>query len=310
MKARWSEQDVPAQHGRVAVVTGATGGIGFAVARGLARAGAALVLGVRDERRGEEAAAAIRAAAPGAVVTVGRLDLADLAAVRRFAAQVRGEHPGPDLLVNCAAVMAVPHQISADGFELQFATDHLGHFALTGLLIAQMLHRDGARVVTVSSINHRAGHIDFDDLQGRARYRAWGAYGQSKLANLLFTFELDRRLRVAGAHVSSVGAHPGYANTRLQAGIGNRVVRGVMLAGNRILAQTADAGALPVLYAATAAGVPGGAYVGPDGPFELRGGPEPVTASAAARDPALAARLWTVSEELTGVAFPPLGRPV
>ena len=306
MRARWSALDVPSQRGRVAVVTGGTGGIGSAVARGLARAGATVVLGVRDEARGAAAAGGIRAAAPGSTVIVARLDLASLSSIREFATRLRGEVEGPDVLVNCAGVMAVPHQVTADGFEMQFGVNHLGHFALTGLLIGGMLARPGARVVTVSSINHRAGRIDFDDLQGQARYRAWAAYGQSKLANLLFAFALDRRLRATGACVASLGAHPGYSNTGLQSHIGNPVVRRFFLASNRVVAQPAGAGALPVLYAATAAGMKGGAYVGPDGFFEVRGAPGPAKASAASHDAVVARRLWEVSEQLTGVIYPSL----
>ena len=307
MRTHWTEQDVPDQTGRVAVLTGATGGIGFAVARGLALAGATLVLGVRDLGLGAAAAEVIRAAAPLAQVSVVYLDLASLSAVRSFAARVRGEHDGLDLLVDCAAIMAVRHGVSADGFELQLATNHLGHFALTGLLIDRLLARPGGRVVSVSSINHRTGRIRFDDLQSRRKYGAWSAYGQSKLANLLFAFELDRRLRAAGAPVESVAAHPGYSRPGLQAGIGKPAVRRFFLAANRVFAQAAGQGALPVLYAATAAGVPGGAYVGPDGLFELRGGPGRAQAAGTARDQALAERLWSVSEELTGVTFPPFG---
>ena len=306
MKPRWSARDVPSQSGRVAVVTGGTSGIGRVVALELARAGATVVLGVRDEARGAAAAGDVRAAAPGSCVIVADLDLASLTSVRRFAARMRGEIDGPDLLINCAGVMAVPHQVSADGFEMQLGVNHLGHFALTGLLIERMVGRAGARVVTVSSINHRAASIDFDDLQGQGAYKAWKAYGQSKLANLLFAFELDRRLRAAHAAAASLGAHPGYSDTCLQSHIGNAVVRRAFMTSNRLFAQAAAAGALPVLYAATAPGVPGAAYVGPDGLFEVRGAPAPATASAAARDPLLARRLWEVSEELTGVVYPGL----
>ncbi len=306
MKAGWTTADIPAQRARVAVVSGATGGIGLAVARELARAGATVVLAARDEVRGAAAVAAIRAAVPAADVAVARLDLASLAAVRAFAARFAGEHEGPDILVNCAGVMAVKHAVTQDGFEMQLGTNHLGHFALTGLLIGGMLGRADARVVTVSSLNHRRGRIDFDDLQAQASYDPWKAYGQAKLANLLFAFELDRRLRAAHASVASLGAHPGYSDTALQSRIGNPVVRRFFTTLNRVLAQSADAGALPELYAATAPGVPGGTYIGPDGRGEVRGQPAVAFASGAARDPGLAARLWTVSEELTGVVYPPL----
>ena len=306
MRAGWTTADIPAQSGRVAVVTGATGGIGFATALELARAGATVILAVRDKARAAAAASAIRAAAPGADVAIAHLDLASLASVGEFASGFAGRHEGPDILVSCAGVMAVTRAVTQDGFEMQLGANHLGHFALTGLLIGGMLGRADARVVTVSSLNHRRGRIDFDDLQAQRSYDPWKAYGQSKLANLLFAFELDRKLRAAHASVASLGAHPGYSNTALQSRIGNPVVRRFFMTLNRVLAQSAAAGALPVLYAATAPGVPGGTYVGPDGRGEVRGHPAVAFAGAAARDPGLAARLWTVSEELTGVVYPRL----
>jgi len=194
--------------------------------------------------------------------------------------------------------------LTADGFELQFGTNHLGHFALTGLLIEAMGGRDGARVVTVSSGAHRTGRIDFDDLKGERNYRRWRAYGQSKLANLLFTFELDRRLRAAGSVIRSVAAHPGYSATNLQFAAAPAPDRLLMAVTNRLFAQSAEMGALPTLYAATYPGLEGGTYIGPDGFFEARGHPKPVGASAAAHDEEVARKLWDVSEELTGVRFP------
>lgn len=319
--APWTTADIPDLSGRRAVVTGATSGLGLATARELARAGADVVLAVRDLARGTEIVGMLRheltsgaaARVPGEL-EARALDLADLASVRAFAAGWDGPL---DVLVNNAGVMAIPRRVSADGFELQLATNHLGPFALTGLLLpalragATPSHR--ARVVTVSSTVHRAGRIDFADLQGERRYRRWDAYAQSKLANLLFTFELARRLEAAGMPVGAYAAHPGYAATNLQ-GVGPRMAGSRILAavsgaamslGNRIFAQSAAMGALPQLYAATAPGLPSGAYVGPDGIAEQRGHPRLVGTAPAARDELVAARLWSVSEDLTGVRFLP-----
>jgi NAD(P)-dependent dehydrogenase (short-subunit alcohol dehydrogenase family) len=302
--ARWTAADIADQHGRVAVVTGANSGLGLSTARELARAGAQGVLACRNIARGEEAASAIRAAAPEADVAVAELDLAALASVRAFAERMRAEHDAIDLLVNNAGLMAPPRRETADGFELQIGTNHLGHFALTGLLIEAMAGRDDARVVTLSSGAHRVGRIRFDDLHGRRRYFRWTAYGQSKLANLLFALELDRRLRAADWTVSSMAAHPGYAATNLQTAAPPLFDRIVGTALNHVIAQSADMGALPTLYAATFPGLPGGSYIGPDGVAEQRGYPRPVGMSSAARDEGTARRLWKVSEELTGVRFP------
>jgi NAD(P)-dependent dehydrogenase (short-subunit alcohol dehydrogenase family) len=230
---------------------------------------------------------------------VRALDLADLGSVRAFAAELEGPI---DVLVNNAGVMALPERRTKDGFEMQLGTNHLGHFALTGLL----LDRIGDRVVTLSSQMHRVGKINFDDLQSERKYSAWPAYGQSKLANLIFAFELDRRLRAAGSDVRSVAAHPGYAATNLQTTgpemSGSRI--GVLLnrLNNVVLAQSAEKGALPTLYAATQ-DIPSGAYVGPDGPFESRGHPHLVSGNGRSRDPETARRLWAESERLTGVTF-------
>ncbi len=304
---KWTAEDIPDQTGRRAVVTGANSGLGLAVARELARAGAHVVLACRDPRRGGEALAAIRAELPASAVELRSLDLADLASVRAFADA--GLDPGAplDLLINNAGVMAIPRRLSADGFELQLATNHLGHFALTGQLLERLLAAPAARVVTVSSLLHRTGAIDFDDLQAEHGYRPFRAYGQSKLANLLFCFELDRRARAAGLELMSVAAHPGYAATRLQANGPRRLLaRLVLPAASLLLAQSGAAGALPTLCAACAPELPSGAYLGPDGPGERRGYPRLVVPSAAALDPAIAARLWQVSEELTGVSYPRL----
>jgi NAD(P)-dependent dehydrogenase (short-subunit alcohol dehydrogenase family) len=304
MTTKWTAAEIPSQKGRVAIVTGANSGIGLVAARELARAGAAVVLACRDTEKGSAAAREITAQAPDATVTVSALDLAGLASVRAFAERFNAEHDSLDLLINNAGVMAPPRRTTADGFELQFGTNHLGHFALTALLIDKLQGRDDARVVTVSSGAHRFGRMDFDDLQSERKYRRWGAYGQSKLSNLLFMFELDRRLRASGSTVRSVAAHPGYAATHLQSAAAPQPDRFLMALANPIFAQSADMGALPTLYAATYPGLEGGTYIGPGGFAEQRGYPKPVEPTAAARDEEDAARLWDVSEELTGVTFP------
>jgi NAD(P)-dependent dehydrogenase (short-subunit alcohol dehydrogenase family) len=306
---RWTADDLPDLSGRRAIVTGANSGLGFHTARELAGHGAEVTLAVRTPDKGAEAAERIRAAAPGARVEVASLDLADLASVRGFASTWTAAHPeGLDLLVNNAGIMAIPRRLTADGFEMQFGTNHLGHFALTGLLLPALVARPRSRVVTVSSGAHRMGRMDFDDLMGERRYSPWRAYGQSKLANLLFTAELQRRIDANGLRMLAVAAHPGYASTNLQ-GVGPRMSGRAWLAGpmdlaNRILAQPAEMGALPTLFAATVPGLPGGCYVGPDGFLEQRGHPRLVGRSAAARNRADARRLWAASEELTGVRYP------
>ena len=294
MATSWTAADVPDQTGRTVVVTGATSGLGRVTARELAAHGARVVLAVRDTDRGAAAAAGM----PGDV-DVRQLDLADLASVRDFAA---GLDRDVDVLVNNAGIMHVPQGRTADGFELQVGTNHLGHFALTNLLLPRI--RD--RVVTLSSGLHRSGRIDLDDLTWQhRRYDRDKAYSQSKLANLLFALELQRRLMLAGSAVRSLAAHPGYAATNLQSHSGHRVRHALMQLANRVVAQSDEDGALPTLFAATQ-DLPGGSYVGPDGFQELRGSPTLVGRSSAATDLAVAARLWTLSEELTGVRFPDL----
>jgi NAD(P)-dependent dehydrogenase (short-subunit alcohol dehydrogenase family) len=294
----WRAADIPSQDGRVAVVTGATSGIGRHTARGLADAGAEVVLAVRDTDRGERVRAEIGAA------EVVRLDLADQASVREAAEEVRARRPRIDVLVNNAGVMALPRRVTADGFELQMATNHFGPFAFTGLLIEALA---GARVVTVSSGAHRGGRIAFADLQGERGYHRWRMYSQTKLANLLFMFELGRRAAAAGLDLTSVAAHPGLARTNLQAVgprmDGSRLREAIIVGGTRLLGQSDAQGALPSLYAATVPDLPSGTYVGPDGLFEGRGHPKLVSASRAAHDEAAARRLWELSEELTGVSY-------
>jgi len=290
--AKWTAQDLPRLDGRTFVVTGANSGIGFAAARELGRVGARVVLAVRDVAKGEAAAASI----PGET-EVRRLDLADLESVHAFADGWEGDL---DVLIDNAGVMAVPEQRTKDGFEMQIGTNHLGHFALTNLLLPHV--RD--RVTVVASAAHRMGAIRLDDLNWeRGSYHRWRAYGQSKLANLLFMSELQRRLDAAASDVRVTGAHPGYAATNLQHRTENIVQNTIMAAVNRVWAQSEEMGALPTLYAATA-DLPGDTYVGPDSLGEQRGHPKVVGRSGAARDEETAQRLWELSEELTGVAFP------
>jgi NAD(P)-dependent dehydrogenase (short-subunit alcohol dehydrogenase family) len=288
---KWTAGDMPPQGGRTFVVTGANSGIGLVAARELARAGGRVVLAVRDAARGEQAAATC-----GGAVEVRPLDLADLASVRAFAG---GWDEPLDVLVNNAGVMATPKRRTKDGFELQIGTNHLGHFALTNLLLPHVTER----VVILASGAHRAGSIRLDDLNWeRGRYQRWLAYGQSKLANLLFMLELQRRLAAAGSDVRAIAAHPGWAATKLQQHTESRLQDGLMAIGNRLWAQSDEMGALPTLYAATQ-DIPGGSYVGPDGFAEQRGHPCLVGRSKAASDEETARRLWTLSEELTGTSF-------
>src|SRR3954464_329378 len=292
MGTKWTAADIPDQTGRVAVVTGANSGLGLVTARELARVGAHVVMACRDPKRGEEALATVRAAAPDADVVLRQLDLASLASVQKFAESL--DYDKIDVLVNNAGIMAPPRRETEDGFEAQFGTNHLGHYALTGRLFEKLT----GRVVTVSSGLHRIGRINFDDLQSTRRYRKWGAYGQSKLANLLFAFELDRR----STTVRGYAAHPGYAATNLQAttakAAGGRILGWGIELANRVMAQPMEMGALPSLYAATKADLPGGSFIGPDGLFEQRGNPKIVHAVKAAYDEDAARRLWEVSTKL------------
>jgi NAD(P)-dependent dehydrogenase (short-subunit alcohol dehydrogenase family) len=297
MTTSWSTNDIPDMAGKTVIITGANSGIGRGAALALAAKHARVVLAVRDTDKGQTAAATMTGNPE-----VRQLDLASLASVREFAAGWQGDI---DLLINNAGVMIPPLSRTAEGFELQFGTNHLGHFALTNLLLEHVKDR----VVTVSSGAHRFGKIDFDDLNWeRKPYRAWRAYGQSKLANLLFTSELQRRLIDAGSEVLATAAHPGYASTNLQSHSGNRLQELFMKqVGNRLIAQDEDGGALPTLYAAVA-DIPGNSFAGPGGFMEQRGAPKLVGRSGVALDGVVARRLWDVSEELTGVRFP-LGVP-
>ena len=308
----WTADNLPDLSGRNIIVTGGNSGIGYEAALQFARRRAHVVLACRNLDKARDAANQIAAAAPGATVDVMHLDLSSLASVRAFADQFRARNIPLHVLVNNAGVMAIPYRLTADGFEMQFGTNHLGHFALTGLLLDALLAANGARVVNVASGAHRMGRIRFDDLNWKNGYRKWFAYGQSKLANLLFTFELQRKADAAGAKLLSVACHPGYAATNLQAAgpkmSGAAFVETLMGYSNRIFAQSAAMGALPTLYAATAPEARGGDYIGPDGFTEMTGYPKKCGYSAAAGDKAVAARLWEVSEQLTGVRYTALSK--
>lgn len=299
----WTVADIPAQSGRTAIVTGANSGIGFETAAVLAQHGADTVLACRDTDRGEDAAARIRQAAPGASVRVVRLDLASLAAIRAAAGQFLAACPRIDLLINNAGLMWPAYGKTADGFELQFGTNHLGHFALTGLLLEAMLPVPGSRVVTVSSTGHRAGRIDFADLQSERHYRRMAAYAQSKLANLMFTYELQRRLAAAGAPTAALAAHPGVAFTELTRHLPG-VLQSAYPAVGGLFTQSAAMGALPTLRAATDPAAAGGEYYGPGGLAQAKGYPVRVSSTARSRDQAAQGRLWAESERLTGVTYP------
>lgn len=308
----WTAQDVPDLSGKTAVVTGGNSGIGYEACLVLAGKGAHVVLACRDLDKASAAVAAIRARHPSASLAAMPLDLASLASIRRFAADLAVAHPVLDVLCNNAGVMAIPYRATADGFEMQLGTNHLGHFALTGLLLPSVLAAPQGRVVNVSSTAHKAGRMKFDDLQGQRSYSKWPAYAQSKLANLLFTYELQRKLEAAGQRAISVACHPGYAATNLQAAgprmEGSALMESIMALGNRLLSQSAAMGALPTLFAATDPSVRGADYVGPDGFFENTGHPHKTTSNARSHDRDAAAKLWAISEELTGVRYEALQR--
>ncbi|MFE0451464.1 oxidoreductase [Streptomyces sp. NPDC058914] len=302
--SHWSTRDIPGQDGRTAVVTGANSGLGYVTARELARKGARVVLACRSEARGREALERLAREVPDGDVALRLLDLGDLASVRAFAAGLPCERL--DLLVNNAGVMALPYGTTADGFETQFGVNHLGHFALTGLLLPALLTTPGARVVTVSSMAHLLGNIDLRDLNSERKYRRWIAYGRSKTANLLFTHELARRLAAAGSGLTAVAAHPGYAATNLQTAgpraEGRRGAERFMEIGNRVFAQPAEAGALPALYAATAPDVTPDSFTGPSRAM-WRGAPAPSWRAPWTLDDRAGELLWAESERLTGVTY-------
>ena len=302
--SRWTAQDIPDQTGRTVLVTGANSGLGLRSAEALAAKGARVLMGCRNADKAAVALDLVAEAATGPAPEVVPLDLADLESVRKAAADVGGRTERLDVLMNNAGVMATPYQQTPDGFELQLGTNHLGHFALTGLLLPLLRAAEAPRVVNTSSQAHRMGRMRWDDLQWTRRYDRWQAYGQSKLANLLFTFELTRR---AGAALTVAAGHPGWAATHLQAAgpemSGRKATARLMDLANAVFAQSDAMGALPQLYAATMPDVRSGDYFGPDGLFERAGHPKRVGTTKAARDQAMATRLWEESERLTGVAI-------
>ncbi|MGA2527823.1 MAG: oxidoreductase [Acidimicrobiales bacterium] len=291
------------QTGRSFVVTGANSGLGFATARQLAANGARVLLSARSDEKGSQALRRLNSELPGALVEYRLLDLADLDSVRQFAAAIIASGMAVDVLVNNAGVMFPPRMLTRQGNESQFATNHLGHFALTGLLLDTIREARDGRVVTVSSLEHKGGSIHFGDLKGERSYSPRAFYQQSKFANVLFALELDRRLRASGIPVRSVLAHPGWSSTNLQTSGPTGMMRQLMRVGNRVLAQSAEMGALSQLYAAVDPAAESGAFYGPGGLGELRGYPKQVQPVASAKNAETARRLWQLSEELTGVVF-------
>lgn len=306
-KTGWTADQIPDLSGRTLIVTGGNSGLGYETTRELARHGARVVLACRSLEKAGTAIAGLRAENPRANVEAMALDLASLASVRSFASAFLGKHEGLHGLVNNAGVMALPRRETVDGFEMQLGTNHFGHFALTGLLLEPLLATPGSRVVNLSSTMHKTGRMRWDDLQGERSYGKWTAYGQSKLANLLFSYELQRRLDAKRAGTISVACHPGYAATNLQFAGPRMQGSSLLEAGaglmNRLFAQSAAMGALPSLYAATASGVRGGEYFGPGGFAEMWGPPKKVGSSGRSHDAGDAAKLWEVSEDATGVRF-------
>ncbi|MFL6089319.1 MAG: oxidoreductase [Aeromicrobium sp.] len=293
MSKGWTAADLADQSGKTIIVTGANSGLGLVTATELARVGAHVILACRNTEAGEKAAAGM-----SGDVEVRALDLADLDSVRAFASNI--DLP-VDVLINNAGVMATPQKKTAQGFELQFGTNHLGHFALAGLLIDRLQEAESPRVTVLASIAHNWGKLTFDDLQSEQKYGRWAAYGQSKLANLMYAYEFARRAKAAGSPIVVTAAHPGYAATKLQGKTESFMDR-VMSVGNALLAQSAEAGAWPTLYAATK-DIPSGSYVGPDGLMQQRGKPKLVGSTKASKDEAAASRLWDLSEQLTGVHY-------
>lgn len=306
--AKWTAANIPPQTGKIAIVTGANSGIGYQASLQLARAGSAVVLACRDPAKAEDAKRRILAEVPNAVIEPGSLDLSSLASVRKFAEGFTSRDMTIDVLLNNAGVMAVPQRtLTPDGYELQFATNHLGHFALTGLLMPCLLRNPKARVVTVASVAHKRGKIEFDNLNGERGYKPWDAYANTKLANLLFAFELERRFLKARVRLASIAVHPGVTATNIvNAGpkLGQPDLKSFIF-GLLVpfYGQEEAQGALPLLYGATSPEAIGGAYYGPDGKREHRGLPTRVWPSNMAMDENIAKRLWTISEELTGVTY-------
>ena len=305
---KWTLEAMPSLEGQVWVVTGANSGLGLETVKGLAAKGAAVVMACRDPQRAQAAADQVRRVAPQAKLELESLDLASLQSIEAFAARLAKLHPVIDGLINNAGIMAIPRRTTADGFEMQLGTNHLGHYALTLRVLPLLEAAKAPRVISVASTAHRMGTMNFDDLMGEKAYAPWGAYGQSKLANLLFTYELNRKLSAAGKRTLAVAAHPGYAATNLQ-GVGAKMTGSkfsawFMNVGNSMMAQSAGMGALPTLYAATVSDVKGGEYFGPDGFMELKGHPHRCDSNAKSKDLIAAQKLWEASEKLTGVRFP------
>ena len=304
---RWTADTIPHLTDKVAIITGANSGLGYESALALAGKGAQVVIASRNQDKAKTARDAIYNAHPNAILDIIQLDLANLESVQRFAETFTTKYDRLDILMNNAGVMALPPRKTTDGFEMQFGTNHLGHFALTGRLLDLILATPNARVVTVSSSLHRQGKMNFDDLQSEENYAKWDAYAQSKLANLLFAFELQRKLEAVDSSTISVGAHPGYSGTNLQTTgpdmEGSQIRRVMMKVANVLFSQSAAMGALPQLYAAVGPDVKGGEYYGPGGLMEMRGYPTRVKANDQAYDNESAARLWTISKQLTGVTY-------
>jgi NAD(P)-dependent dehydrogenase (short-subunit alcohol dehydrogenase family) len=294
---KWTTENIPDQSGKIVIVTGANSGIGYEAARALALKGATVIMACRSLEKGETAASQIRSQKPKGQVILKQLDLADLGSVRKFAEAFFAEYQQLDILINNAGVMATPYRKTADDFEMQFGTNHLSHFLLTGLLIDLLRKTPQSRVVTVSSYAHMIGRINFKDINSEKRYQKWAAYGQSKLANLLFAYELQRKLTQNGSSTLSIGVHPGWSATNLQhnSGFFNFL--------NPFLGQSQEMGALPTLYAATSPETQGGEYIGPDGFLGQRGYPHIARSSGRSHDLKTAQRLWEVSEKLTGIRF-------
>ena len=294
---KWTTENIPDQSGKIVIVTGANSGIGFEATRALALKGAIVIMACRSLKKGESAAEQIRSENPIGQVILRQLDLADLSSVQQFAGNFRTEYDRLDILINNAGVMAIPYQKTVDGFEMQIGTNHLGHFKLTGLLIELLKNTPNSRVVTISSYAHLMGRINFNDLNSEKVYQKWLAYGQSKLANVFFGYELQRRSARNGNNPISIVVHPGWAATNLQH------TSSFFSFFNPYLAQSQEMGALPTLYAATSPEIRGGEYIGPDGFLGQNGYPHKARSSRRSQDADTAQRLWEISEELTGIQF-------
>ncbi len=294
---KWTTKNIPNMQEKTIIITGANSGIGFEAARALAAKNAIVIMACRSLDKGEAARQQIQAETPEADIKLMLLDLANLSSVRQFAGDFHENHKKLDILVNNAGVMAIPYKKTVDGFEMQFGVNHLGHFTLTGLLLDLLVNTEDSRVVTISSYAHRYGWIQFNDLNGERFYYRWLAYCQSKLANLLFAYELQRRLVQSGAMTVSLGAHPGWTSTELQrhASMFNFL--------NPVIGQSPEMGALPTLYAATGEDIEGNEYIGPDGFLGQRGYPHKINPGRLTRNRKLAKRLWEISDEMTGVKY-------